>query len=239
MENVPLGDERPWEGAGVVTIPGWRRALIRVRAYFLKEVNEIRRQPLLILSLIIGPLLALILFGANYTNSTPRIRTIIVVPAGGLGGVGEEQIRSLAGTNFTIVAITPDRAAAEASLAAGTIDLVRVLPDSLDGVLSGGAGPQIVFVSNAINPLSEGWIQYLACAEINEVNKSILRRTTEQAQQQAATIRVRLSGANDLIDAIQRGGRRHPESAGAERASRRGGPPEPAGGGAARPGDPG
>jgi ABC-2 type transport system permease protein len=186
-------------------IPAWRRRLIRVRAYFLKEVSEIRRQPLLILSLIVGPLLVLILFGANYISSTPHVRTMIVVPTNGLEGISEERIREVAGTNFTIVAVTPDRAAAEAALAAGEIDLIQVLPENVGAVLNQGVHPQIEFLSNVINPVNEGWIQYLAYAEINEVNKSILRSTTEQAQREVAVFRVRLVDVEDVAAEVEQG----------------------------------
>lgn len=205
MDETALTATRPRSGNRIITIPVWRRHLIRVRAYFLKEFNEIRRQPLLILSLIVGPLLVLILFGANYVNSTPIIRTTIVLPPGGLPGISEERIRSLIGTNFTIMEITADRAAAEAGMAAGETDLIQILPATLDGVLASAANPQIEFVSNAINPLDEGWIQYLAYAEINEVNKSILRRTTEQAQQEVAAIQVDLADADELVALIEQG----------------------------------
>jgi ABC-2 type transport system permease protein len=183
----------------------WRRWLIRVRAYFLKEVNEIRRQPLLILSLIVGPLVVLILFGATYVRSTPLVRTAVVLPPGGVAGISEAQIRGLIGTNFAITEVTEDRAGAEARLAAGELDLVQVLPANVAEALTGEGQPQIIFISNAINPLTEGWIQYLAYAEINEVNKAILRATTEQAQREAAAIRVRLIDADGLAAELERG----------------------------------
>lgn len=198
QEDAPAGATRRRPAA-------WRRWLIRVRAYFLKEVNEIRRQPLLILSLIVGPLLVLILFGATYVNSTPRIRTAVVLPPGGLAVVDETLIRSLIGANFDLRAITDDRAAAEADLAAGELDLLQVLPANLADALSGEASPQILFISNAVNPLTEGWIQYLAYAEINEVNKVILRATTERAQREAAIVHLRLLDADELVARLQQG----------------------------------
>lgn len=206
MADAPLRSEAPARVGGAWGgVPRWRRWLIRVRAYFLKEVNEIRRQPLLILSLIVGPLLVLILFGATYVNSTPQVRTAVVVPAGGIAGVSEAQIRQLIGLNFDLRLITDDRAAAEAMLEAGDLDLVQVLPEGLATALSGGPRPQIEFRSNAINPLTEGWIQYLAYAEVNEINKAILQTTASQAQQEAASIRVRIVGAEGLVTELEQG----------------------------------
>lgn len=190
---------------GAITIPAWRRRLIRVRAYFLKEVNEIRRQPLLILSLIVGPLLVLILFGSTYANSTPRVRTAVVLPPEGLTGIGEEQLRALIGTNFDLRLLTQDRAAAEAQLAAGELDLVQILPANIEAALQGGGSPEIQFRSNAINPLTEGWIQYLAYAQVNEINKAILQATAAQAQQEAAAIRLRVVDAQGTVRELEEG----------------------------------
>jgi ABC-2 type transport system permease protein len=183
--------------------PAWLRWLFRVRAYFRKEVSEIRRQPLLILSLIVGPLLVLIIFGASYQNSNPRVRTAIVLPPGGIPGLSEEQIRNIVGLNFELQTITEDRAAMEAELAAGRLDLIQVLPANIFAALQGGENPQIAFVSNAINPLTEGWIQYLAYAEVNEINKAILRTTTQQAQAQAADARLRIVDAQGQITELE------------------------------------
>jgi ABC-2 type transport system permease protein len=206
MANAPLTSEAPArELRGKVTIPQWQRWLIRVRAYFLKEVNEIRRQPLLILSLIVGPLLVLILFGSTYVNSTPSVRTAVVLPPGGLGGIDEAQIRALIGTNFDLRVITEDRAAMEAQLAEGQLDLVQFLPPNLATALKEGAAPEIIFQSNAINPLTEGWIQYLAYAEVNEINKAILRTTAAQAQQEAASIKVRMVDAEGMVTELEDG----------------------------------
>jgi ABC-2 type transport system permease protein len=179
------------------------RQLIRVRAFFRKEVNELRRQPLLILSLIGGPLLVLLIFGASFHNSNPVLRTVIVLPPGGVPGVSREQIESLAGTNFTIVDMTEDRASAEARLQAGQIDVVQVLPTEVFEAVARGESPEILFQSNAIDPLVEGWTQYLAYAEVNEINKVLLTQQTVGAQERATQVEVRLGDANAQMGQLQ------------------------------------
>src|SRR5688572_12090704 len=133
----PMADVRPGAPAAPTTTrrvsavdqaPPFVRWLIRIRAFFRKEVNEIRRQPLLILSLIGGPLLVLIIFGASFSGSNPVLRTAVVLPPEGLEGITTEQIQSLAGLNFTLVDISTDRAGAEQRLRAGELDVVQVLP---------------------------------------------------------------------------------------------------------------
>jgi ABC-2 type transport system permease protein len=183
--------------------PPFVRWLIRIWAFCRKEINEIRRQPLLILSLIGGPLLVLVLFGGSFRGSNPVLRTALVLPPEGLEGITAEQIQSLAGLNFTIIDISTDRAGAEARLRAGELDVVQVLPANVFEAVSHGESPQIEFLSNAIDPMLEGWIQYLAYAEVNEVNKAILTQQTTGAQQQAVGIKVQIADARGTIDQLE------------------------------------
>ncbi|WP_129675049.1 ABC transporter permease [Candidatus Chloroploca sp. Khr17] len=187
-----LSDKPVVASRETIVTPGWQRWLIRVRAYFWKEVNEIRRQPLLILSLIIGPLLVLILFGSTYVNSNPRVRTAVVLPAEGIPGLEEEQLRQVIGLNFDLRLVTRNQAEAEALLATGAIDLIQVLPDNIFQTMRSGVSPEIFFTANVINPLVEGWVQYLAYAQVNEINRTLLVVTTARAQEEAAGIRVRV-----------------------------------------------
>ena len=50
------------------------KGFIRLLAFFSKEINEVRRQPRLVLSLILGPFLILLLFGVGYRGGTPNLR---------------------------------------------------------------------------------------------------------------------------------------------------------------------
>lgn len=168
------------------------RWLIRVRAYLMKELYELRRQPLLILSLVGGPLLVLLLFGTTFRNSNPVLRTVLITPPGGVPGISIDQIRALAGTNFQIVGVSEDLDSAQAQLDSGEIDVIQVFPDDVMGMVQRGESPQISFLSNAINPVIEGWIQYLAYAQVNEINKAFLQQQTETAQQEASGIKLRL-----------------------------------------------
>ena len=168
------------------------RWLIRTRAYFRKEVSELRRQPLLIASLIGGPLLVLVIFGGTYVNSNPVLRTAIVLPAGGVPGITTDRLRTLIGLNFTVEDITQDRASAEARLRAGELDVVQVLPADILGAAQRGEAPRIDVLSLETNPVNEGWIQYLAYAEATEINKELLRQQTTSAQQEANGVKLRV-----------------------------------------------
>ena len=66
-----------------------------------------------------------------------------------------------------------------------------------------GESPRIAFQSNAIDPLLEGWVQYLAYAEVNEINKELLRQQTAGAQRQAGDVQVKVADARGQIGQLE------------------------------------
>ena len=56
---------------------------IRSGAFVSKEINEVRRQPRLIMSLILGPFLILFLFGIGYRGEATTLSGIFVLPEQG------------------------------------------------------------------------------------------------------------------------------------------------------------
>jgi ABC-2 type transport system permease protein len=177
--------------------------LTRIGAFFRKEVNEIRRQPRLILSLVGGPLLVLGLFGAAFQNPNPRLRTVVVLPEGGLQGLDEARLRELIGLNFDLVEVTTDRARADELLEQNELDVVQIIPDDVEVLLSEGQNPTIAFRSNAISPMTEGWVQYLAYALVNEINREILKGRASQAQGEASNVQGRIAEARVTIGTLE------------------------------------
>lgn len=180
-----------------------RKWFTRMLAFFIKEVNEVRRQPRLFLSLIGGPFLVLVIFGATFTESRPILRTILVLPAGGVPGVSEDQIRELVALNFTLVDITTDRVSALDRLALAEADVVQIVPGDILDLILKGQQPRLEVVANTVNPLTENWIQYLAYAEATEINRVLLQQQTSSAQSQAVTVRVKLSDAARTLTELE------------------------------------
>lgn len=182
--------------------PKWQKWLIRMLAFFIKEVNEMRRQPRLLLSLVGGPFLVLLLFGITFRNMSPVVETILVLPEGGVAGLDEAQIRRTIGQNFTLVDITTDRSEALARLEVNEIDLVQTIPADIQQRVVEGQAATLEFQTNTIDPTTEAWIQYLAYAEVNEVNKILLERLAQNAQTEALQLQVRLGEVQDPLNQL-------------------------------------
>src|SRR4051794_24724212 len=115
---------------------------IRLLSFFSKEVNEIRRQPKLVLSLVLGPFLILLLFGIGYQGERPKLRTALVLPTQGVDQTQLDALKQAIGANFTLVKADSDLAGAMAMLNAGQLDVVETLPPDMQQTLLDGKQSQ-------------------------------------------------------------------------------------------------
>jgi len=169
------------------------KPIIRLLSFFSKEVNEVRRQPKLVLSLLLGPFIILLLFGIGYSGERPKIRTVLVTPPQGLEWVNIDDLKKAISANFTLVDVTSDQDAAQALLRSGQADVIETLPPDAEQQLANGQQATITFTYNEINPLNEQWIQYLAYAQVNEINRTVQTTVVQQFQKEASTAGVRTS----------------------------------------------
>lgn len=158
------------------------KSIIRLLSFFSKEVNELRRQPKLILSLLLGPFLILLLFGVGYQGERPKLRTALVLPQQGMDAAQLDALKKAVGTNFTLIKADADQDGALAMLQAGQLDVVETLPANLEQNLMEGKQSQVDFKYNEINPLNEQWVQYLAYAQVNEINRTVQTQAVQQMQ---------------------------------------------------------
>lgn len=182
---------------------GVLKPFIRLLSFFAKELNEIRRQPRLILSLLLGPFLILLLFGAGYRGSQPVLRTAIVLPQG--SDLDPRALQEIGALNFQLESVSSDREAAMARLRAGELDVVQVFPPDVRERVARGEQPQVEFIYNQINPLNEQWIQYLGYAEVVEINKILLLNTTGALQGEAETVGAQLADVREQLDELDAG----------------------------------
>jgi ABC-2 type transport system permease protein len=158
------------------------KPIIRLLSFFSKEVNELRRQPRLILSLLLGPFLILLLFGVGYQGERPKLRTALVVPQQGMAAAQLDALKKAIGTNFTLIKADADQDGALAMLQAGQLDVVETLPPNIEQNLLDGKQSQVDFKYNEINPLNEQWVKYLAYAQVNEINRTVQTQAIQQMQ---------------------------------------------------------
>lgn len=178
------------------------KALIRLLAFFGKEINEVRRQPRLVLSLLLGPFLILLLFGLGYQAKPPRPRLALVIPDALAQQVDVKTIRDAANLTFEVASVAGDENEAMQQLRGGAVDVVEIVPADVRERLERGESAPIEFRYSEVNPLNESWVQSLGYAQVNEMNKLLLLQSTAQMQQEARSNQEWVTAARQELDSL-------------------------------------
>ena len=175
------------------------RFSIRVSAFILKEIFEIARQPLLILTLVLGPFLILLFFGLGYRNEPRALRTMFVVEDAFLTQSIKDNVSNF-GPQLIFAGITNDVTEAQNSLRNGDIDLVTVIPaDAYKTVLNNRRAP-ILLYHHEIDPFQLDYISVFGRVYVDEANRRILRYIFTEGQAGAQKIQQKLELARQTAE---------------------------------------
>jgi ABC-2 type transport system permease protein len=181
------------------------RGIIRCLAFATKEANEVTRQPLLVLSLLLGPTLILLLFGLGYRSNRPTVDTLLVVPPTPPDEYDVKAVEQVIASSFNLVGTVTNRDEALARLARHEVEAVVVLPESLEGMTARGERIPVQIYTNEINPFNEQWIQYLAYGQISAINDILLTNLAARNQAEISDARGFLADARAQVVALRGG----------------------------------
>ena len=178
------------------------KPLIRLFAFYGKEFNEVRRQPRLVLSLILGPFLILLLFGLGYKGTPPPLRVALVIPESEMSDPRVERVKQIIQDKFVLVSTTSNEQEANQLLDQGRVDVVEVFPDQIEEKVTNGQQVWVAFRYDKINPIDEQWLQYTGYVEVNALNQALLMQTAGEMQDQAAETNIMLLVARQQLDRL-------------------------------------
>ena len=127
------------------------RSLLRILAVTGKEIVEVMRRPGALISIVVGPLLILGLFGLGFTGR-PIMRAIVVVPADAGLPTDPATYQQAAGTGIEITAVQADDSEARTALASGAVDLVIVAPRDAAASLAAGRHAVLTVLYDTVSP---------------------------------------------------------------------------------------
>jgi len=161
------------------------KSFIHLMAFFSKEVNEVIRQPRLLLSLILGPFMVLLLFGISYNGGLPNFRVALVAPPESISSEQLNKMKESITRNFTLVSDNSDEAAAMEMLHRREVDIVEILPTNIEQNVAEGKQSSVRFEYLVVNPFDESWLKYLGSAQVNAMNRSLLEQAVRSLQEQS------------------------------------------------------
>ena len=155
--------------------------LVRKTAFVGKELTDVRRQPRLVLSLVIGPFLVLSLFGLGYQGTPRDISTIVVFPQDMQVSLDKAEYEDAFAPPFTLDSVTMDRDQALQRLYKREVGVVVLFPENAYNTVAQGQRATLEVLYNEINPLQTQWLQYYAYVQTNELNKRVLTEALRRA----------------------------------------------------------
>ncbi|HUP14609.1 MAG TPA: hypothetical protein VM848_00925 [Acidimicrobiia bacterium] len=184
--------------------------LIRTMAFSRKDLLEVLRQPRLLLTLVLGPLLILLIFGVGFAPAPSILRTIVVVPPGsGLESRSQELANALC-QRIALTEMTDNESAARDRIAAGDADVLVVVPANAAELVRANQQAPIEIYHNQIDPFESSFIEIFADSAVDEINQAILEEVVAAGQLESADVEGSLPAARAAVDAmsgaVERGG---------------------------------
>lgn len=159
-----------------------RRAFFRPLAFFTKEFIQMRRQPRLILMLIVGPFLVLLLFGLGYSSKTAPVDTVLVIPPDAHLPADRSYYAQQFTPPFRLVDVTDNRDQAVAALQAQKVDAVIIFPEHASETIRSGQHATVQLLYNELDPLQRSWLEYYDYVQTSEFNRKVLLQMLQQPQ---------------------------------------------------------
>ena len=150
-------------------------SVIRILAFLRKEIFEVIRQPLLVLTLILGPFLIMLFFGIGYRNEPRALRTVIVAEQDDALRERIEQYATTLGAQLIFEGITADIESAQESLQSGEVDLITVIPPRAYETIRDNEQAVFQLYHQEIDPFQLDYIDVFGRVYVNEINRRVLR----------------------------------------------------------------
>lgn len=190
-------------------MPELPASAIRAWAFLRKEVTEVLRQPQLVLTLIVGPFLILLLFGAGLGDLATTVRTAFVVPAGSPALELLEGFQIPLGSRVRVEGLTSDREDALARLRDGELDLVVEVPADAQERFAADEQATVVLHHNYIDPIESRALILAVGRTVGAINDQVLRGLVAQGQVDAEAAAERVERARQALglarQAVERG----------------------------------
>lgn len=176
---------------------------IRTSAFVRKEIMQVVRQPGLVVSLVLGPFVILLLFGAGLREDDPAVRTIFVVPDDSPLEREVEQFAEAQRERLTVVSVDEGRGDALQRLRRGEVQMVLVFPEDAEQIIRSGRQAEVNVYHNQIDPLETQAVALFTRTGVDEINQQVLRELVRTGQRRSADVQQRLDEAQRSVAALE------------------------------------
>jgi ABC-2 type transport system permease protein len=155
------------------------KSLTRISAIVRKELRELARRPGAIISLLLGPLLVVALFGFGFSGQRRALDAIVVLPADSGLPADVDSYRALGGQAIRVTDVTGDAAGAHERLRTGEARVLVILPKDLRARIERGEQAPLIIEWNEMDPVQAGIAQATAVGLTQELNHQLLKSAAQ------------------------------------------------------------
>jgi ABC-2 type transport system permease protein len=149
----------------------------------IKELRELLRRPLLVLTLILGPLIIMIVFGVGTNNVVEPPTAIVVVPDGAERPRLVREYQREFDRFLRVVEYTDDEEGARARLARSEVNTVVILPETPYQTIAAGRQARIRVLYNEIDPARRQLVPDFVRVMAGDINREIFLQNAGEQQQ--------------------------------------------------------
>jgi len=187
-----------------------RRAIILTASFFFRELEALVRQPRLILSFVVGPVVLLGLFGIGFRGQPGSLTAILVLPPDVATSADDTAFARLFTASVTIAQVTRDRAVANEAVRSGRVNVAILVPEDIRTTLRAGNHPEFQVFYNEVDPLQATWVPFLSSLAVQDLNRRVTTKlvggleervaeaaaSAEQVQAESVTLTVTLEAGD-------------------------------------------
>ncbi|HUQ42253.1 MAG TPA: ABC transporter permease [Candidatus Limnocylindrales bacterium] len=153
---------------------GFARSVTRITGLIVKELRDLARRPGAIITLVLGPLAVMALFGAGFVGERQPFETIVVLPAGSALPHDLKTYQDLPTAGLRVVDVTEDLASAEARLMRRAVRLVVIVPGDAEQRLRAGEQATLRVEWNEVDPIEDSVARVSTAMLTSEVNRKLI-----------------------------------------------------------------
>lgn len=162
---------------------------VRVFGLIAKELRDLRRRPGAILSLVLGPLAIMALFGVGFEGERQPFDTVVVLPPNSQLPHDLKTYQDIPTPGIRVVEVTEDQAGAEARVVRRDVRLVIIVPADAEERFRQGQQATVKVEWNEVDPVEDNIARVSTIMLVKELNSRIIAtaaregmRLSERAQ---------------------------------------------------------
>lgn len=164
---------------------GFAKSLTRISGLIMKELRDLSRRPGAIISLILGPLAIMALFGLGYDGERQPFNTIVVLPSGSQLPHDVATYDRMQTPGLRVVGVTEDRSAAEAQLMERSARFLILVPADAEAKFRAGEQAVVKVEWNEVDPIEDNIAKVATQILLKQLNTEIIKQAAGEGMRVA------------------------------------------------------